>query len=120
MEFVFTLPLAFLAAAVPAPLLAFSAFLSGVGLMLGMSVWESTLQRHIPDESLSRVSTYDWFGSYAFFPLGLALWGGVAGAIGIHSALWLAFGLLAVSAAALLAVPDIRHFRAAVADAPVA
>jgi MFS family permease len=120
MEGLFGLPLAFLAAAAPAPLLAFSAFLSGVGLMLGMSVWESTLQRHIPAESLSRVSAYDWFGSYAFYPLGLAMWGGLAGAIGIHAALWLAFGLLATAAAALLAVPDIRHFRASRAGAPVA
>lgn len=119
MEGLFCLPLAFLAAAAPALLLGFSAFLSGVALMLGMSVWESTLQRNIPDESLSRVSAYDWFGSYAFYPLGLALWGGVAGAIGVHAALWVAFGLLTVSAAALLAVPDIRHFRSRT-DAPVA
>jgi hypothetical protein len=91
-----------------------------VALMLGMSVWESTLQRNIPDESLSRVSAYDWFGSYAFYPLGLALWGVAAGAIGVHSALWVAFGLLAVAAAALLSVPDIRHFRSPRAGAPVA
>jgi MFS family permease len=120
MEGLFCLPLAFLAAGAPASLLAFSAFLSGIALMLGMSVWESTLQRNIPGESLSRVSAYDWFGSYAFYPLGLALWGGVAGALGIHTALWLAFGMLVAAAAALLAVPDIRHFRAAGADAPVA
>jgi predicted MFS family arabinose efflux permease len=116
----FGVPLAFLAAAAPVPLLAASAFCSGVALMLGMSVWSSTLQRHIPDESLSRVSAYDWFGSFAFYPLGLALWGVVAGAIGIHEALWLAFGLLAASSAALLALPDIRNFRESPADARVA
>jgi MFS family permease len=119
-EGLFSLPLAFLAAAAPAPLLAVGAFLSGIGLMLGNSVWESTLQRHIPAESLSRVSAYDWFGSFAFYPLGLALWGGLAAAIGLHSALWLAFGLFSVAGAALLAVPDIRHFRQARLDAPVA
>ena len=116
----FGLPLAFLAAAAPVPLLAFSAFFSGVALMLGMSVWSATLQRHIPDESLSRVSAYDWFGSYAFYPLGLALWGLVAGAIGIHETLWMAFGLLAASSAGLLALPDIRNFRESQADARVA
>jgi len=120
MEGLFGLPLLFLAAAVPAPVLACSAFLSGIALMLGMSVWQSTLQRHVPDESLSRVSAYDWFGSFAFYPLGLALWGVLAGAIGIHPALWIAFGLLAASAATLVAVPDIRDFRASGADAPVA
>jgi hypothetical protein len=41
--------------------------------MLGMSVWETTLQREIPAESLSRVASYDWFASYAVYPLGLAI-----------------------------------------------
>ena len=120
MEGLFCLPLAFLAAAASAILLGFSAFLSGVALMLGMSVWESTLQRNIPDESLSRVSAYDWFGSYAFYPLGLALWAGAAGAVGVQSALWVAFGVLTAAAAAVLAVPDIRHFRSPRTDVPVA
>ena len=115
-EGVFGLPLAFLAAAAPAPLLAISAFVSGVALMLGMSVWMSTLQRHIPDEWISRVSSYDWFGSFALYALGLALWGVLAGAIGIHETLWVAFGLLAASAAGLLAVPDVRNFRESPAD----
>jgi MFS family permease len=117
---VFGLPLAFLAAAAPVPLLAVSAFCSGVALMLGGSVWSSTLQRHIPDEWLSRVSAYDWFGSFAFYPLGLALSGVLAGAIGIHVTLWIAFGLLAASSAGLLALPDIRNFRESPADARVA
>jgi MFS family permease len=120
LEGLFGLPLLFLAAGAPAALLACTAFLSGIALMLGGSVWESTLQRHIPDEWLSRVSSYDWFGSFAFYPLGLALWGVLAGAIGIHETLWVAFGLLAASAVGLLAVPDIRNFRESRADAPVA
>jgi MFS family permease len=120
MEAVFGLPLLFLAAAAPAPVLAGSAFLSGIALMLGMSVWQSTLQRHIPDEWLSRVSAYDWFGSFAFYPLGLALWGVLGGAIGVHVSLWIAFGLLAASAVALLTVPDVRDFRDTATEAPVA
>jgi MFS family permease len=111
-EALFALPLAALAAAAPAPLLVFAAFLSGAGMMLGNSVWESTLQRHVPAESLSRVASYDWFGSLAFRPLGLALWGPLAGAMGISSALWLAFGLFVVAVAALLALPDTRRLRA--------
>jgi len=120
MEGLFGLPLAFLAAGAPVPVLALGTFLSGVGMMLGMSVWETTLQRHIPPESLSRVSSYDWFGSYALYPLGLALWGSVAGAIGIHAALWVAFGLFGASALTLLALPDTRRLRASRAGSPVA
>jgi predicted MFS family arabinose efflux permease len=114
----FALPLAFLAAAPPVPVIACGALLSGAGMMLGISVWESTLQRHIPEESLSRVSSYDWFGSLAFSPLGLAIWGPVAAAIGISVSLWLAFGLSVVVILALLSVPDIRHLPAAPEPVP--
>jgi MFS family permease len=109
MEGLFALPLAFLAAAHSLPLLAVGAFLSGAGMMLGMSVWQSTLQRHVPAESLSRVSSYDWFGSYAFYPLGLAIWGPLAAIIGVSSALWLAFALFVAAVLALLAISDIRQ-----------
>jgi hypothetical protein len=51
------------------------------------------------------VSAYDWFGALAFRPLGLALWGPVAIAIGLSEALWLSFALQLVLAAAMLALP---------------
>jgi MFS family permease len=108
-EALFALPLGFLAATSLVALLVLAAFLSGIGLMLGMSVWESTLQRHVPAESLSRVSSYDWFGSFVFYPVGLALWGPLSAAIGIHAALWVAFGLFIVAILALLAVPAVRR-----------
>jgi predicted MFS family arabinose efflux permease len=108
-EGLLALPLAFLAATSAVALIDFGAFLSGIGLMVGMSVWESTLQRHIPGEALSRVSSYDWFGSAAFYPIGLAMWGPISAAIGIHTSLWLAFALFIVSLLALLAVPDVRR-----------
>jgi predicted MFS family arabinose efflux permease len=111
MEGLFALPLAFLAAGAHVAVLAPAAFLSGVGMMVGTSVWLSTLQRQIPAESLSRVSSYDWFGSFAFYPLGLALWGPVGAAVGIDTALWLAFGLMVALAALLLALPDTRRLR---------
>ena len=111
-EGLFALPLAFLAAAHSTALLAVGAFLAGGGMMLGMSVWESTLQRHIPEGSLSRVSSYDWFGSLAFVPLGLAIWPPIAVAVGISTALWIGFALFLACVAVLLCVPDIRRLPA--------
>src|SRR4051812_17065123 len=105
---VFFLPLAFLAATDTAPLIAAAAIASEIGLVLGLSVWESTLQRNIEPANLSRVSSYDWFGSLAFFPLGIALWGAIAPAVGYTTALWLAFGLHVVSVIPVLAISDIR------------
>jgi MFS family permease len=104
----FVLPLAFLAAAPPVWLIAFGALLAGAGMAAAISIWESTLQHHVPGESLSRVSSYDWFGSLAFYPLGLAVWGPVAAAIGVSVSLWLAFGLAVVATVTLISVPDIR------------
>jgi MFS family permease len=109
----FVLPLASLAAANSVPLIACAAALSGAGMAVAIAVWESTLQRHIPGESLSRVSSYDWFGSLAFYPLGLAIWGPVAALIGISVSLWLAFGLAVLMTLALISIPDIRHLPAA-------
>jgi hypothetical protein len=88
------------------------ALFGGVAMMLGNSVWESTLQARVPEESLSRVSAYDWFGSLAFNPVGMAIWGPVAGLIGIHTALYVAAALVFASTAALLAVPAIRELQA--------
>lgn len=108
----FAAPLAPLAAGGPTVLIAAGALLAGLGLMLGNTVWESTLQRHVPRESLSRVSAYDWFGSLALDPIGLAIWGPIATLVGIGASLWLAFALLLASGAALLAVPEIRRLPA--------
>lgn len=109
---VLSVPLALLAAGVPVPLLAFGALFAGGAMMLGNTVWESTLQRHIPGESLSRVSAYDWFGSVAFYPLGLAIWGPIASAAGFGAALWLASAVMLATTLALLVIPAIRGFSA--------
>lgn len=105
----FALPLACLAAAPPVVLIGLGALLAGAGMALAISVWESTLQHHIPNESLSRISSYDWFGSLAFAPLGLAIWGPVAAAVGISVSLWVASGLVVVLTLTLICLPDVRR-----------
>jgi hypothetical protein len=67
--------------------------------------------RHVPHESLSRVSAYDWFGSLAFQPLGLAIWGPISEWIGISAALGVAASLVCVTTLWLLSVPAIRNLR---------
>ncbi len=106
---VFALPVGALAAGGGVPLVAAGAASAGVALMLGGAVWESTLQRHIPQASLGRVSAYDWFGSIAFQPLGMILWGPLAALVGLRPALWAAFVLLVACSVALLAVADVRR-----------
>jgi MFS family permease len=103
--------LALLAAGAPAVPVAAGALVFGIGMMFGNTVWEAAVQRHVPAESLSRVSAYDWFGSLAFAPLGLIIWGPVAERIGIAEALWLSAGISLVSAVLLLCVRDVRAVR---------
>jgi hypothetical protein len=108
---VFSAPLGVLAAGASVPWLAAAALVSGGGLMIGNSLWESALQRHVPPESLSRVSAFDWFGSMALYPLGLVIWGPASVALGLHTTLWVAFALLLATTLPLLAIPDIRALR---------
>lgn len=106
---VMSIPLGVLAAGVAVPVLALAALFGGGGMMLGNSLWESTLQRNVPHETLARVSSYDWFGSIAFSPLGYVVWGPLAGAIGVEPALWIAFAVMTGSTLLLLSLADIRR-----------
>jgi hypothetical protein len=96
--------------AVPAPLavIVVAGLFAGVTSMLFNTLFETTLQRHIPRHALSRVSSYDWFGSLALQPIGLALMGPLASAVGVSAALYLCAGLKLLTLCSLLAVKDIR------------
>ncbi len=108
----FALPPAFLAAGLPAGVIAAGAFGAGLAMMLGNTVWESTLQRHVPAASLSRVSAYDWFGALASSALGMIVWGPIAEWIGFSEALWISAGAMLVTTLALISTPAVRQLRA--------
>ena len=88
------------------------AFVSGACFAIGGAVWFSTLQEKIPEQSLSRVSSFDWFGSVALNPIGYALVGPLATAIGTQEALLLAAGLNLGSTLSMLLVGSVRNLRA--------
>ena len=104
-------PLWLLAAAAPAGLIAAAAFIAGIAFSYFASVWETTIQRAIPTDIVSRVSAYDWFGSLAFYPLGQHSQHPSPTAIGLHLALWLAGAWAAISTLGLLASPAAPHDR---------
>jgi predicted MFS family arabinose efflux permease len=95
----------------PAPLVAIAAasLVAGAGVFLFQALWETALQRHVPLSALSRVSAYDWFGSLVLAPLGMAVVGPVAGALGIQATLWAAGLVDLLAIASLLLVRDIRR-----------
>jgi MFS family permease len=103
--------LALLALRAPAPAIAAAQAMGGIGMGFFGAVWQTTLQQHVPEEALSRVSAWDWMGSFAFLPLGLILAGPVSGEIGISTTLWISVGYLIVSTLAVLLVPSVRNLR---------
>ena len=95
---------------IPAPLavLVAVAVLAGIGPMVFNTLWETTLQQHVPAHALSRVSAYDWFGALALAPVGFALVGPLATAIGTSAALYLCGSVELGALGAMLAVRDVR------------
>ena len=72
------------------------------------TLWETSLGEHVPERSLSRVSSYDYLTSTGMIPLGNAVCGAVGGAVGIHPTL---LGMTAVGVVVSLLVaaqPSIR------------
>ena len=108
----FALPIALLALHAPVVVIAGAALLGGAGNLIFNALWETTLQQHIPQAALSRVSAYDWFGSLAFQPLGLVIAGPAAAAIGSSTTLWIAAGVFLVQTLAILAIPSVRRLEA--------
>jgi MFS family permease len=101
-----SLALAFVA---PVPVIAAAAFLSGLAVMTSNSLFETAEQRHVPAAALSRVSAYDWFGSLTFNPIGFALVGPVAGAIGRKTTLLIPGLWFLVVPLVLAGIPSIRR-----------
>ena len=101
-------PLAF-AAGLPVPAIAVVAAFAGTGLIVFYSQFSTTMQRQVPERTLSRVSSYDWFASLAVAPVGLTVAGPVAAALGVHTVLW-GTGLIQLAAIlSLLLVPSVRQ-----------
>ena len=99
-----TLPvwLVSLAFAAPLPVVAAGAFAWGMAIELFQVVWFTTLQTHIPRESISRVSSYDAMGSLMFGPIGLALAGPLVVAVGLQTAFLVAAAVCLVAIVASL------------------
>jgi predicted MFS family arabinose efflux permease len=110
-ELTCSLPVLALAPPLPLVVVAVLAFCTGVGFSVFEVLWSTSLQQHVPHESLSRVASYDWFGSLALGPIALAVAGPLAAGIGLGPALWF-FGVLSASASLALLDPQVRGLRA--------
>ncbi len=105
---VFACPTLTLAAGLTVSAVAVAAFCGGMVLMVFNTLWETTLQQHIPAAKLSRVCAYEWAGAVACQPLGLVLVAPAAGRFGLHATLWAAGALQIVVALSPLLVREVR------------
>ncbi|WP_326826637.1 MFS transporter [Streptosporangium sp. NBC_01756] len=75
-------------------------------------LWSTTMQREIPPESLSRVSSYDALGSLMFGPVGLLVAGPLAITIGPRAALLGCAAVVVLASLAALLSPGVRRLQA--------
>jgi MFS family permease len=99
--------------AIPAETLviAVAAFFAALGLSFFNTVFLTTMQQFVRPEALSRVSSIDWLLSVGLQPIGFALAGPVAEAIGLSTALAAAAAWMVGSTAFVLCVPSVRNLR---------
>jgi MFS family permease len=117
---VFSLALILIALAqpLPLPLVVAAAFMSGFGIEIFGVLWDTTVQQEIPQELLSRVSSYDALGSFVLMPLGYVVAGPVAAAVGTRPTFYGAAALTVGATLLVLLSRDVRTLerRAAPAD----
>ncbi|MET7331632.1 MFS transporter [Nonomuraea sp. NPDC005650] len=88
------------------------AFVLGVCFDVFGVLWQTTMQREVPAESLSRVSSYDVLGSMMFGPIGLLLAGQAADLFGTEETLLACAVIIVLSTLAALLAPGVRNLRA--------
>lgn len=67
------LPYLLLGLGAPLALIVLGGFVMGLGMDTFTVLWQTTMQREVPPHALSRVASYDAFGSMLFGPVGVLL-----------------------------------------------
>jgi MFS family permease len=90
-------------------MIAFGAFLFGITLDLWGTLWNTALQRKVPRDSLSRVSSFDAMGSMMFRPIGLAIAAPLSTLLGIENFLQILAAITVVAIIVPLLDPQVRN-----------
>jgi hypothetical protein len=93
--------------------------IGGIALDVLSVMWDTTMQREIPEESLSRVSSYDALGSLMFGPIGLLLAGPAVVPVGVDAALLISAAITALASVAALCSPGVRRLEWTRTEAPL-
>lgn len=84
---------------------------TGVAVDVMYANWMTTLQTNVPEEALSRVGSYDAFGSLAFAPIGLLVAGPLAHTIGARASILIMGTIALVAVLTPLWSGEVRHLQ---------
>ena len=90
--------------------------LAGICVTGYFTLWETSLQEHVPQHALSRVASYDYLTSAGMIPVGNIVLGTVSAAVGLHRTLVVMTVLGVTAAAVVAAVPSVRKLPRGTAD----
>jgi MFS family permease len=117
-------PLAFstigVALLAPVPVLLALQLIAGIGLAVHIALWFTVFQQEVPEHARSRVSSYDSLGSFVLVPVGLAVAGPIAGAIGITATLLASAATQLVTKGFVISRPSVWAIRRRAVPPPAA
>ena len=85
------------------------AFVGGVAIDILTVVWDTTMQRQIPQAALSRVSSYDALGSLMLGPVGMLVAGPSVALLGARTSLLTSAAVIVLASLAALLAPGVRN-----------
>ena len=103
---------AIVVSALPTLVVALLEAVTGLGVAVCFTVWETALQQRIPAQAQSRVSSFDYLGSLTFMPLGYLLIGPVVDALGNARTAALCTVVTLAVAVLVASGRDVRRLRA--------
>ena len=84
---------------------------TGVAVDVMYANWMTTLQTNVPEEALSRVGSYDAFGSLAFAPIGLLVAGPMVHAFGARTSIFVMGTIALVAVLTPLLSTEVRRLQ---------
>ncbi len=100
--------LALLAIAAPTAAIAAASFFGGAQASVWSTLWTTTMQAEVRPEALARVAAYGSVGTLVLAPLGFAVVGLVADAVGVGNVLWAGAAWVVASTVVVVVLPSIR------------
>lgn len=97
----------------PMPWLCCGVFAAGIGGAFWAVNWATSVQTQVPNEILNRIHAYEVAGSVAMLPVGQALAGPAASALGARHVLQAGGAVAVCVAVTLLCIPAVRGLRRA-------